>query len=192
LVIGGCGSTVPLPAQPSAVVPSVVLPPPPSFPSLVGNWGGKVGIGFLYRNPDNPDLVGTASSHCDANVLVSEHTRDTLSASVDFEGTSLNSDKQCGWGLTFTTDMSPDGTFGRLRFTRASLASFECFPASAPVFREGAANGNGFRIVVVDSTVCRWPPLTFTNNVPTREADRTFTVVVDFRRSSPLPPLPTP
>jgi len=193
LICAGCGSTAPVPTQPSTVAPaavvaSLVLPAPPlTFPSLVGNWGGKVGIALLYQNPDNPVLTGTGSSHCDASVFVDEHTGNTLSASVNFEGTSLNSDKECGRGFAFTAAMAPEGTFTNLRFTRASLASFECYPASAPIFRDGSADSSGFRVVVVDSTVCRWPPLTFTNNVPTRETDRVFTIVVDFRRSSRLP-----
>ena len=186
-LLTGCGGTVP--TEPSAAVPSAVgaQSAAPSFASLLGNWGGKVGITLLYGNPLDPTQPGLGSSHCDASVNVSEHTATVLGGRVGFNGSSLNSDKQCGSGFGFSATMTRDGTFASLRFTSASLASFECHPASDPVFKSGSADSNGFRVMLVDTTVCRWPPLTFTNNQPTRDTERTFTVVVDLRRS-PLPP----
>jgi hypothetical protein len=187
-LLSGCGSTVP--TQPSAAVPSAVgtQPPAPTFASLIGNWGGKVQIALLYSNPLDPTLPGLGSSHCDASAYVNEHTATALVGHVGFKGTSLNSDKECGSGFDFSATMGRDGTFTTLRFTSAGLASFECYPASAPVFKNGSADSNGFRVMLVDTTICRWPPLTFTNNQPTRDTERTFTVVVDLRRSGPLPP----
>ena len=187
LVIAACGSTVPIPTQPSAVapspvVPSTVLPVPPSFASLVGQWGGSVGISFMYRDPDVP-----GSSHCDASASVSRHTADSLSASVGFNGSSMDSDKQCGRGFSFVAEMEPDGTFISARLDYAALGSHECYPASQPVFRSGSASSTGFRVVVLDSTVCRWPPLLDSRYPPVRDTDRTFTIVIDRRRSTVLP-----
>ena len=181
LLLTACGGTVPTQAS---VVSSQSAAP--SFTSLLGNWGGKVGITLLYSNPLDPAFPGIGSSHCDAWAYVSEHTATALSGSVHFNGSSLNSDKECGSGFAFSAIMTRDGTFTSLRFNDASLASFECYPASPPIFKVGSAGTNGFRIVLVDTTACRWPPLTFTNNQPTRDTERTFTVVVDLRRS-PLP-----
>ena len=184
-LLTGCGSTIP--TQPSAAVPSAQSAAP-TFASLIGNWGGKVGIALLYSNPQDPNFPGLGSSHCDASAYVSEHTATTVIGHVGFNGSSLNSDKECGSGFAFAATMARDGTFTTLQFTSAGLSSFECYPARPPVFKNGSADGNGFRVMLVDETVCRWPPLTFTNNVPTRDTERTFTVVANFRRSGPLPP----
>jgi hypothetical protein len=172
----GCGSTAPNPSAPSPVQAA----PVPQYPSLVGQWGGGVGIALMYRNPDSP-----SSSHCDASATVREHTTGTLSGSVGFNGSSMNSDKQCGRGFEFTADVAPNGTITGLRST-ASLGSHECSAVSDPVFRSGSASSTGFSIVLLDSALCRWPPYD-SRNPPVRETDRTFTVVIDLRRSTLLP-----
>lgn len=188
-LLTGCGGTVP--TQPSdaalASSPADVQSAAPVTTSLVGNWGGSVRIALLYSNPQDPGLPGLGSSHCDASASVTEHTATGVAGRVAFNGTSLNSDKQCGSGFAFFAVMGGDGRFRSVQFTSAGLASFECYPASAPVFTSGSADSTGFRMMLVDTTVCRWPPLTFTNNVPTRDTERTFTVVLDRRRSGPLP-----
>ena len=136
----------------------------------------------MYRDPDVP-----GSSHCDASASVREHTAGTLSASVGFNGSSMDSDKQCGSGFSFSAEMGPDGTFSNIRWDYASLGSHECYPASEPVFRSGSASSSGFRVVLLDSTVCRWPPVLDSRYPPVRPTDRTFTVVIDLRRNT-VPP----
>ena len=186
-LLSGCGSTAP--TQPSAVTPSVQSTAPP-FASLVGWWGGTVSIALLYGNPFDPANPILDSSHCTLFGNVTEHTATTLVGSASFNGASLNSDKECGSGFSFSATMRRDGTFTSVQFTHVGLSSFECYPSTPPVFNNGSANGDGFRIMLVDQTTCRWPPLTFTNNVPTRGTERTFTVIAGFRHSSAVPPAP--
>jgi hypothetical protein len=177
LVIVGCGSTAPNPSAPSPVQAA----PLPQYASLVGQWGGKVSIALMYRNPDSP-----SSSHCDASASVREHTTGTLSGSVGFNGSSMDSDKQCGRGFAFTADVAPNGIITGLRSNSSSLGSEECSAVSDPIFRSGSASSTGFGIVLLDSARCRWPPFD-ARYPPVRETDRTFTVVIDRRRSTLLP-----
>jgi hypothetical protein len=177
LVVAGCGSTAPT----SPTAPSAVPAPAPQFPSLVGQWGGSVGLILLYREPDLP-----SSSHCDAQAIVRAQTAGTFSGSVGFNGSSIDSDKQCPSGFAFTAEMVPEGTITSLRPNAAFGSSSECLSVSDASFSNGTASSTGFTIVMTDHALCRWPPFD-ARNPPIRQTDRTFTVVVD-RWRGPLPP----
>ena len=179
LMIAGCGSTTPVASAPSPVPPPAPQTTPPPQTSLVGQWGGSVGIGLLYRNPDQQD-----SSHCDASASVNSHTARTIAASVGFNGSSMNSDKECGRGFSFSAEIGPDGRITSALIPSASFSSEECDATSDPAFGGGSVSATGFTIVLTDSSMCRWPPLLDPRNPKVKATDRTFTVVIDRRRSS--------
>jgi hypothetical protein len=179
LIVAGCGSTAPVASAPSPVPAPASQTAPPPQTSLVGQWGGNVGIGLLYRNPDQRD-----SSHCDASASVSSHTARAMSASVGFSGSSMNSDKECGRGFSFSAEIGPDGTITSALIPSASFSSEECDATSDPAFGGGSVSSTGFTIVLTDSSMCRWPPLLDPRNPKVKPTERTFTVVIDRRRSS--------
>lgn len=93
----------------------------------------------------------------------------------------MSSDKQCPGSFNFTAEMTPDGTITSFR-AEGTFRTFECMPLSGVTLTSGTASGTGFNIVISDHAMCRWPPLD-AGNPYIRDTDRTFTMVIDRRRS---------
>jgi hypothetical protein len=176
LAIAGCGSTTASPSAPSGVPSPTTQGAAPQagaqYPSVVGEWGGGVSIDLVYHDPDAP-----SSSHCTAEATVRSQTAGSFSGSVDFNGSSINTDKMCPDGFAFTAEMSPDGTITRLA-TTAMMNSEECRALSQANFNGGNASASGFTVVLTDGALCRWPAFDAANP-PARSTGRTFNVVID-------------
>jgi hypothetical protein len=173
----GCGSI----ASDSPTAPSSIAGSAPQYPSIVGEWGGSSSLSFQYQGRET-----LGSSHCDVSASVREQTEGTFSGSIGLNGSSLSSDKQCPGSFTFTAAMAPSGTIISFQPSR-SLSSHECLAVSQPIFSSGTASGTGFRFVMTDSALCRWPPVTDDRLPRTMATYRTFTVSIDRRRVSTRP-----
>jgi hypothetical protein len=168
----GCGSTAAIPSAPSPV-----SAPPAQYPSLLGDWGGGAGITLAYSAATSP-----GASHCDASAGVREQSEGTFAGRLGLNGSSLNTDKQCPSGFGFTASMTPDGIITSFR-ADTQLGSHECVPVSDPEFSSGTASSTGFRVVITDRALCRWPALLDSRLPQTNDTGRTFTITIDRRRS---------
>lgn len=173
LMIAGCGSTASVaPSAPSAVAAQ----PAAQYPSLVGQWGGSAVIVVQFTDNWSP-----SSYSCSPGGSVTEQTGGSFSGSIGLNGQSLNTDKECiGIALSFTAQMSPDGTITNFQST-GRFGSHECSPVSQVTFHNGTASDTGFKIQLTDRAQCTFPPLT-DDRYPTKEAERTFTFTMNFRR----------
>jgi len=183
LVILGCGSTTP--TAPSAAAPAASSSPPTAsvqaaqYPSWLGYWQGSSGLNFQYHRAAD----STGSSHCEVGFNVRTQTGGVLSGNLGFNGSSLNSDKQCPSGGAFSIVVQPDGTISFFQLGEM-LSSHECAAVTEVRFVRGTATAEGFSIQLVDRARCRFPP-TFDDRLPLdTETDRTFTIGIDRHRTT--------
>jgi hypothetical protein len=129
-----------------------MVAPAPQYPSLIGEWGGSGGLSIQYGDSN------TFSYHCDASASVRAQHEGIFTGYGSLRGSSLNSDKQCPDDFAFTAEMTPDGTITSLR-TGGPFRLTDCLAVTDVSFSNGTASATGFRIVMTDRALCRWPPL---------------------------------
>ena len=176
-----CGSTVPTaPSVAPAAAPSAAAAgvQATQYPSWLGYWQGSSGLGFQYHRT----VDSTGSSHCEVGFSVRTQTGGMLAGDLGFNGSSLNSDKQCPSGGAFSIVVQPDGTISFFQLG-SMLGSHECAATTEVRFIRGTATANGFSIQLGDRANCRFPPTTDDRLPRDTDTDRTFTIVIDRHRT---------
>ncbi len=162
LIIGGCGSTVP-------VGPSSVPSPAIQYPPLVGAWAGEaIKVTLQYVDPGDGQPYGYG---CHLPRLgVDQQTGGAFSGGAILEGGAGESGRHCTYSFNFTAEMTADGTITSFRPDRPHCCG-GCRDLSETRF-SGTATSTAIRITMTDRGSCIDPRGQF------RDTYRTLTISV--------------
>ena len=148
------------------------MPPPASYPSLVGDfgrWATKASTAVVrYR------YTGASFEYsCETRFNIQTQNGGTFNGFAEIQGANVNSDRQCDYFAAFTAEMAPDGAIRSFAPDRQYRTN-DCTPLSNPTV-SGTASNTAIRIVLTDRATCKDPV------GQTHDADRTLTMSVTQR-----------
>jgi hypothetical protein len=146
-IVAGCGSTSPIaPSTPTAV----------EYPSIVGTWLEDTSA-LMFRARGSTDW--RLGYGCDAWLTVEQQNGGMFSGRALIEGISLSSDKNCWINLTFTGQVTRDGTITAMSATTGysdgNFHSHDCQPVSSLAFLSGTVSATAMEIRLTDHAMCR-------------------------------------